>query len=386
MQKLVFEEASLIFERGKMIMVEINNPEIDVDELMQKIREEVLEHKNNSQLANPTSNSKILTIKASIDYVEALVRSAESRACVRDKWPDTLSRFPFNLTQGLQKLVLKMLNLVFKDQREVNSSLIRSLQESIGINRLLIEQIASLKSQTYSISIQKADENSFKDCEKHLLDSFYTAFEEKFRGSYEDIADRLKVYLPLVKEARVGRTESPVLDIGCGRGEWIELLQRSGYVAQGLDLNSITVKECRAKGLNVIKSDVIAYLQSLPEESVGALTGFHIIEHLPFEILIKLFDEAARVLTPGGLVIFETPNPQNVLVASNTFYLDPTHRNPLPSPMIKFMAESRGLAQVRIIELHPYPEHLRLKGSDVAERFSDYFYGPQDYAVIGYKA
>jgi hypothetical protein len=89
---------------------------------------------------------------------------------------------------------------------------------------------------------------------------------------------------------------------------------------------------------------------------------------------------------PGGLVIFETPNPQNVLVASNTFYLDPTHRNPLPSPMIKFMAESRGLGQVRIIEMHPYPENLRLTDSDVAERFSDYFYGPQDYAVIGYKA
>jgi 2-polyprenyl-3-methyl-5-hydroxy-6-metoxy-1,4-benzoquinol methylase len=364
-----------------MIMIEI-----DVDELMQKIREEVLEHKSNSELVNPASNPKILTIKASIDHVEALIRNAESRSCVRDEWPNTLNRFPFNSTQGLQKLVLKVLNLVFKDQREVNSSLISSLQESVEINRLLVEQIASLKSQTYSISIQKSDEHDFKAREKHLLDSFYTAFEENFRGSYEDIADRLKIYLPLVKEAGAGKIESPVLDIGCGRGEWIELLQRDGYVAKGLDLNSITVEECRAKGLDVIKSDVIAYLQSLPEESLGALTGFHIIEHLPFEILIKLFDEAERVLVPGGLVIFETPNPQNVLVASNTFYLDPTHRNPLPSPMIKFMAESRGLGQVRIIELHPCPEYLRLTGSDVAERFSDYFYGPQDYAVIGYKA
>lgn len=367
-------------------MIETNNPEIDIVELMRVIRKEVTEHKGNSQLVNPNSNFNILMMKALIDNIEVLVRNAESRAHMRDKWPAKLNHFPFNSIQGLQKLILKALNLAFKDQREVNFSLIKSLQNSIELNRLLVEQIVALKSQNYGIRIQKVDDQDLKNQEKHLLDSFYTAFEEKFRGSYEDIVDRLKVHLPLVEEARVGKTESPVLDIGCGRGEWIELLQKSGYVAQGLDVNSITIEECRNKGLNVIESDAIAYLQSLPEKSIGALTGFHIIEHLPFEILIKLFDEAVRVLVPGGLVIFETPNPQNVMVGSNTFYLDPTHRNPLPSPMIKFMAESRGLGQVRIIDLHPSPENLRLTGSDVAERFSDYFYGPQDYAVVGYKA
>ena len=101
--------------------------------------------------------------------------------------------------------------------------------------------------------------------------------------------------------------------------------------------------------------------------------------------LIKLFDETVRILKPGGVAIFETPNPQNLLMSSSNFYLDPTHRNPLPSPLIKFVAEARCLHQVKILDLHPYPAHFRVSGSDIAERFNDYFYGPQDYAVIGYK-
>jgi O-antigen chain-terminating methyltransferase len=98
-----------------------------------------------------------------------------------------------------------------------------------------------------------------------------------------------------------------------------------------------------------------------------------------------LLDETVRVLKPGGLAIFETPNPQNVLVSSQTFYLDPTHRNPLPSSLMKFLAESQGLGFVKIMNLNPYPENVKLTGTELAERFSDYFYGSQDYAVLGYK-
>jgi SAM-dependent methyltransferase len=383
-------------------MIESNNPEINVDELMQKIQEEIAQRQGQFKTDSTSSNVQLLSMISSLNNIETLLKNAESRAYIRSKWPDKFNRFPFNTNLQLQKIILKIINLFSKDQREVNFNLIGSLKESTKINKQLIEQIttiqdsialhkrlteqvANLRSQVDKICLQKRDECNRKEQEKYSLESFYIAFEERFRGSYEDITARLKVYLPLMEEAKVGTIQSPVLDLGCGRGEWIELLQNNGYVARGLELNSIAVKECQRKGFDVIESDAIAYLQSMPKESVGALTGFHIIEHLPFEALIGLFDEAMRVLVPGGLVIFETPNPQNVLVGSNTFYLDPTHLNPLPSQMIKFMAESRGLTQVKIIELHPYPENHRLGGSDVADRFSDYFYGPQDYAVVGYK-
>ncbi len=221
--------------------------------------------------------------------------------------------------------------------------------------------------------------------EDHLLDPFYVAFEDQFRGSREDIFDRLKVYLPLIAEANVGTPDAPILDVGCGRGEWLELLREAGYVVRGLDINKVMLEQCRTRALEVCEADVIAYLRTLPDASLGAITGFHIIEHLPFTDLIKLFEETVRVLKPSGIAIFETPNPDNVLVATNTFYIDPTHRNPLPSSMIKFMAESRGLYPVKIMNLHPCSDQLKLTGSDLAERFSNYFYGPQDYAVIGYK-
>ena len=366
-------------------MIEVDNPEINVSELIWKIKKEVSKHKNVSMSANPNSNVDISRIKTLISNIEALMRNAESRARAREKWPGKLNRFPLSLTQNLQKLALKALNLVFKDQREVNFILIQALRESSTLNQAFAKQIEDLQKQLGDINKQRNNLQILTNEEKHSLDFFYASFEEKFRGTYEEITDRLKVYLPLIEEAKLGTLESPILDVGCGRGEWIELLQKSGYIAQGLDINRVTIEQCRERGLQVIEADVIAHLSSLPDKSIGALTGFHIIEHLPFAILIRLFDEAVRVLKPGGLVIFETPNPQNVLVGSNTFYLDPTHRNPLPSPMIKFMAESRGLSQVKIMDLHPFPESYKLSDSEVAERFSNYFYGPQDYAVVGFK-
>jgi ubiquinone/menaquinone biosynthesis C-methylase UbiE len=104
--------------------------------------------------------------------------------------------------------------------------------------------------------------------------------------------------------------------------------------------------------------------------------------------MIKLLDETVRVMKPGGVAVFETPNPENVLVGSYTFYLDPTHRNPLPSAVIKFLAEARGLCRVEIMNLHPHLEAFKVEeaGLEVAKRFNEYFYGPQDYAMIGWKA
>ncbi|HEV8130817.1 MAG TPA: class I SAM-dependent methyltransferase [Acidobacteriota bacterium] len=217
------------------------------------------------------------------------------------------------------------------------------------------------------------------------LDAFYVSFQDQFRGNREEIKKRLSVYLPLIRGTTIGSASMPILDVGCGRGEWLELLQQEGLEASGVEANRLLVRLCTERRFKVIEDDLMHYLGGLPDASLGAVTGFHVIEHLPFGTLIRLLDEAVRVLKPHGMVIFETPNPQNILVGSCSFYLDPTHYHPLPSPLMRFLIESKGLSGVQIINLNPM-DATRLSGdSDVVKLFNDYLHGPMDYAVLGWK-
>ncbi|MEH2422913.1 MAG: class I SAM-dependent methyltransferase [Nostoc sp.] len=289
-----------------------------------------------------------------------------------------------------EHLITTESHLVTVDTRiqEINERCIRNdsylkndLMQQKRLITLFLEEAKKCLPEPFSQEQLQA----FVNEDTHFLDAFYAALEDQFRGSREEILERLKVYLPLIEEAKVGTDESPILDVGCGRGEWLELLEESGYTSRGLDINKVMVEQSRSRGFEVIEADVMVYLQSLPDRSLGMVTGFHIIEHLTFPTLMKFFTEVVRILKPGGLAIFETPNPENILASSCNFYFDPTHQNPLPSSMIKFILEMQGLEQVKVINLHPYPEAYKVIGSEIAERFNDHFYGPQDYAVIGYK-
>ncbi|MFL6229162.1 MAG: methyltransferase domain-containing protein [Pyrinomonadaceae bacterium] len=217
---------------------------------------------------------------------------------------------------------------------------------------------------------------------EHLLDPLYAAFEDQFRGAREEIKERLRVYLPVLRAASVA---GDVLDIGCGRGEWLELLKENGVACRGVDHNRVFVERCRARGLDVIEADAVSYLGGLPDESLNAATSFHLVEHLPFETLIKLIDEIMRTLRRGAPVILETPDPENIVVGSYGFYADPTHRNPIPSPTLKFLLEARGFSRVEVMKLRP-PDEVKLEGdAEIVKRFNQHFYSARDYAVVGWK-
>jgi SAM-dependent methyltransferase len=219
-----------------------------------------------------------------------------------------------------------------------------------------------------------------------LSDPLYLEFEDLFRGTQQDIKERVSVYLPRIQAAGVGSAEMRVLDVGCGRGEWLELLRENGLDAYGVDVNFAMISTCRAKGLQVEHQDVLTYLRNLPDRTLGAITGFHIVEHLPFSDLVGLIDDVIRVLKPGGLAIFETPNPKNLQVGACNFYTDPTHQKPLPSPLLQFMLEARGLCSVEVLPLHAFPEAFRIQeDSRVAQVLNELVFGEQDYAVIGRK-
>jgi len=214
-----------------------------------------------------------------------------------------------------------------------------------------------------------------------MSDQFYRAFEEKFRGPRALIQQRLEVYLPFMSLIQEEDANATVIDLGCGRGEWLELLQKRGIPAVGVDLDEGMLDDCKSLQLEVYCEDALHYLKSLRQASVAAVTAFHLAEHLPFQTLKELVVESLRVLKPGGLLIMETPNPENLIVATKDFYLDPTHQRPLPPELLAFVPEYYGYETVRIIRLQG---DVKLKNQQLSVR--DLLNGSsQDYAVIAQK-
>jgi O-antigen chain-terminating methyltransferase len=213
----------------------------------------------------------------------------------------------------------------------------------------------------------------------------YLEFEANFRGSKEMIRERLKANLTYF-QSTLDQFSEPVLDLGCGRGEWLQLLKEAGVPAIGVDSNTAMIECCTDAGLEAYVGDALQYLAALPAGSLGGLTAFHIIEHLPLDIFIKLIDEAKRVVRSGGVVLFETPNPENLIVGACNFYIDPTHRNPLPPALVGFLLKARGFERVEIDRRHPGDPALLLKGGDegVTGPLNRLLFGAQDYAAIGY--
>jgi SAM-dependent methyltransferase len=220
-------------------------------------------------------------------------------------------------------------------------------------------------------------------------DQFYADFEDRFRGSDELIRTRLAAYVPDVAAvASLGR----VLDIGTGRGEFLGLLAEAGIDAYGVDTNSVTVAECRARGLDVVEADALDHLRDVPDASLAVVAAFHLVEHLPFEWLLDLADHATRVLKPGGLLILETPNPSNLIVGAVNFYIDPTHLRPIPPPLLHMVLWSRGFDPIEIRYVNPpgdrfeVPEGLGEAGDavrSIVERLNDILFAPCDYGIIG---
>lgn len=215
-----------------------------------------------------------------------------------------------------------------------------------------------------------------------MTDNFYRAFEEKFRGPRDLIKSRLQVYMPFVQPLIGFFPSAQVTDLGCGRGEWLELLAEVGYDAQGVDLDDAMLSACRERGLRVQTGDALAFLRGLSDASQSVVSGFHIAEHLPFDALQELVKEALRVLVPGGLLILETPNPENLVVGTSAFYLDPTHQRPIPPQLLGFLPEYAGFKRSKIIRLQESPELAKAAEITLLGVLNG---ASPDYAVIAQK-
>ncbi len=216
-----------------------------------------------------------------------------------------------------------------------------------------------------------------------MSNDFYRAFEDKHRGPRELIKSRLRVYLPFIVPLQAIYSDVKAIDLGCGRGEWLELLRELGLDAQGVDLDDGMLAICRELCLKVSTTDALTALKALPDESQLVVSGFHIAEHIPFTVLQTLVQEALRVLKPTGLLILETPNPENIVVGSCNFYLDPTHQRPIPPQLMEFLTEYYGFIRTKILRLH---ENENLLDAQVMSLCDVLGGASPDYAVIAQKA
>jgi len=206
----------------------------------------------------------------------------------------------------------------------------------------------------------------------------YGRFAERFRGSEDYVKKNIQFYLPRFQ----GR--GPVLDIGCGRGEFLEMMRDAGTEARGVDLSEESVTRCRQKGLDAEQADLFAYLRDRPDRSLGGIFCAQVIEHLPPASLPEMIRLASEKLSRDGLLALETPNPECLAIFASHFYLDPTHTRPVPHPLVSFYMEEFGLGQIEVQRLSPAVESMPALAS-LPEDFRNAFFGGLDYAISGIK-
>jgi SAM-dependent methyltransferase len=218
----------------------------------------------------------------------------------------------------------------------------------------------------------------------------YVAFEQRFRGASEEIRDRLASYVSHFDG------QAPIVELGCGRGEFLELCRDAGLEARGVDDNAEMVSACRERGLAVEEKDLLSYLKGLDEGSVGGIFAAQVVEHLPPPMLKEALTASHRALRKGGRIVLETVNTKSVLALIESFYRDLTHQKPLHPETLDFLLRSSGFADVVIEYRSPVSERAKLlsvpAGDSATRTLNDNFrklnaflFGDQDYAAIATK-
>ena len=272
---------------------------------------------------------------------------------------NTLIAFPYRLIKLIPKFIKGI-----KDKIQIIASL-------NGANHILIKE--NYSTDSYLEVFKNSELKIYKMQEKDEEDAFYFLFENLFRGSIEEIKKRQSIYLPYVTEAHANSKGSFFLDAGCGRGEFLSLLDGHGVPARGVEINRLAIDLVKKGNIDVMLSDAFEYLKGLEDRSLIGLSMFQVIEHLDFKRINDILKTAFKKISPNGIIILESVNPY-CPVALGKFYLDPTHTRPYAPDLMKFMLEWYGFGKVRIIY-----------SSLIPNQFKKAVRNYQDYAVLGKK-
>ncbi len=382
------------------------NDKIDILEL--KIIENIGENKKrNDNIENELKDELKRKIQETYNKIDSQQTENKNRIeFIENSVKDELSCFSEIINNNIKNITDKIEN---KNREEIlayeknMSDKISLVVEKYNKTQLLIrefnEELIKLKSIVTWVNKEEFTESILTKIGSDTLINpvFYHEFEEKFRGTREDIKERLMVYIPILDKLFGEWKDKRFIDIGCGRGEWLDILKEKGvsdYI--GVDLNDVQLNVCNEYGHSTVNCDCLAYIQKLTNDSVDMISGFQIIEHLTIENLFALFNQCNRVLKKGGVMLFETPNPNNLITGATYFYADPTHKQPLYKDSVKFFVEHSGFSKVDILEVNDARFSKKLitpttfdGNQEIWDEniniLNTLFYGPQDYAVMGVK-
>ena len=219
------------------------------------------------------------------------------------------------------------------------------------------------------------------------MDAWYQDLQDLHRGSQESLTEGQRAYIHHFNDRAADlQLAGPIFDLGCGRGEWLALMAAEGWAVRGVDSSEVAVAEACAQGLDVELGDLVEALEACPENALAGVTAFQVVEHLPFSRITALMHAAFRALVPGGILLLETPNPENLQVATYGFWMDPTHRHPIPPPLIMDLSFHVGFRDGSILRKNPWPQWQEAKVDSSLESEVGYrLFGPQDYALLVYK-
>lgn len=219
-------------------------------------------------------------------------------------------------------------------------------------------------------------------------DTLYRRLEDSLRGSESHVRDDVAHYVGLAA------AHQPVIDVGCGRGEFLAACRAASVAARGVDTNERSVADLVARGYDVQLAGVPECFASTPDASLGSVLAMHVVEHLPVDALFALFRESSRVLRLGGLLMIETPNAESLLIAATEFWRDPTHLAPRHPAALTVLAREHGFEVAEVRAVHELPEGTRLAMSPedspelrrVIGAINDRLFAPQDLRLVLRKA
>ncbi|MCZ7356128.1 MAG: class I SAM-dependent methyltransferase [Candidatus Methanoperedens sp.] len=393
-----------------MDTIEIKDGDIDVEDIMRQIRENIKKRKEsgaytkeleamiNEPLQPPLAGARCRDLKSDLNYVDSnwdinaeYVISSHRKIIGKPLvWGRRL----------INSEMRRYVDLINGKQIEFNAHVAGALK---GLDNKINEAVADIRKGTDS-KINEAMAALSKDIDLTQLPGAptddvmnYFLFEEKFRGSTEDIRKRQSVYLEYFKNCK------NVLDIGCGRGEFLSLLKENGIGARGIDMNEDMVLYCQKNGLEVSQNNALSYLTSLSDKSLDGIFSAQVVEHLQPADLISLIKLTYDKMQYGSYFIAETINPMCLSVFASSFCMDLSHVKPIHPETIKFLLESVGFREIQFIFLSSFHETIKLaklkstENMNIEEKMrlevmnqnidklNSLLYGYQDYAVIGKK-